>query len=114
MSCDPKDTNIPITIGKEEYLPITLYIDNIEVNLNWKTIHLLIWEKSCTNWNEWWTWIIIFRTISPTVLTTTALFILSSQDTLLLEEKTYKYRIKVLETWQEPIRYPLYDLTATI
>lgn len=109
MSCN---TWISLFRSKREELPVKIKIDWIYVDLNWKTVEFLIWDNLCTEWEEWGEWIVFYQKIEPTIAGDTVIVVIP-ESTLLVKD-TYKYRVKLSQTWNEPYRTPLYNLVVNV
>jgi hypothetical protein len=109
MSCN---TWLSLFRSKREELPIKIMIDGVYVDLNWKTVDFLIGENGCTDWNEWGVGVVFYQKIEPTIETDTVIVVIS-EDTE-LQDSTYKYRVKLSQTWNESYRTPLYNVVVNV
>lgn len=110
-----EDTIMPITRGSQEEFLFQFQDEAwATIDLNGKTIELLIWECWSTDWNDWGDGILIYESVTPSASTQSVLFTLSIAQTQLLTKSTYQYRFKITNPSQEAQYLPLYNVSVNV
>ena len=103
---------ITLNRGKPQILPIQFFINDELIDINNKTIQLLICSMDYEDWfNNSWEWVQLFKEILIHETSTCATFSLSSDDTMIPKWR-YRRRVKAIDAlWTlPPLWTNIYDL----